>query len=162
VLIPSDVHPDIEALYAYWDRKRAGRSMPSRADIDPSDVARLMSQVFIVDVGAEEGKPVYRLFGTALVSLFGREMTGRPVAEGLPSQAAEEALARYRTVIRDRRPHYHRARLHEPRNDYTDVERLLLPLSPNDIRVDMVIGLVVPKRMLDAPAVPAMRRVSGW
>lgn len=136
--------------------------MPTRADINPIDIARLMPQVFIVDAGAENGRPVYRLFGTGLVSLFGREMTGQPVAEGLPSQPAEEALDRYRTVIRERRPLYHQARLYEPRNDYTEVERLLLPLSPNDIRVDMVMGIVVPKRLLVPERPVPMRRVSGW
>jgi hypothetical protein len=147
-------------LYAYWDRKRAGRSMPARADIQPVEIAALMPQVFIVDVGGD-GRLVYRLFGTALVALFGREMTGRPVAEGLEVDAAEEARNRYRTVIRDRKPLFHVARLREPRNDFTEVERLILPLSPNDVRVDMVIGIVVPRRVMATRPLPLLRRVSG-
>jgi hypothetical protein len=135
--------------------------MPARADIQPGEIAPLIAQVYIVDASSEGCELIYRLFGTSLVALFGREMTGRPMAEGLPPQAAEEARARYRTVIRDRRPLYHQAQLHEPRNNYTEVERLILPLSPNDIRVDMMIGMVVPKRLLVAQAVPAPRRVSG-
>lgn len=134
--------------------------MPARADIEPVEIAGLMSQVFIVDAAAD-GALIYRLFGTSLVALFGREMTGRPVAEGLPALAAEEARARYRTVLRERRPLYHQGQMHEPRNDYTEVERLILPLSPNDIRIDMMIGIVVPKRLIIAPALPALRRVSG-
>jgi hypothetical protein len=159
-VLPSDAHSNIQALYAYWDRKRAGRSMPARADIQPVEIAPLMPQAYIVDA-SDDGKLSYRLFGTSLVALFGREMTGRPMAEGLPAQAAEEARARYRTVIRDRQPLYHQAQLHEPRNNYTEVERLILPLSPNDIRVDMMIGIVVPKRLIVAQAMPALRRVSG-
>ena len=135
--------------------------MPSRADLDPAEIASLMPQVYIVDAGAEDGGLVYRLFGTALVSLFGRELTGRAVAEGLPAQAAEEARCRYRAVIRDRQPLYHQAQLHEPRNDYTEVERIILPLSPNDIRVDMMVGMVVPKRTITARVIPALRHISG-
>jgi hypothetical protein len=161
VFFPSDAHPKIHALYAYWDRKRAGRSMPGRADIQPVEIAPLMPCVFIVDVAAEDGALTYRLFGTELVALFGREMTGRPVADALPHAVAEAARARYRTVIRDRRPFYHQARLHEPRNDFTDVERLLLPLSPNDVCVDMVMGIVVPKPISRAQTEPVLRRVSG-
>jgi len=161
VLLPTDAHPNIQALYAYWDRKRAGRSMPARADIRPVEIAGLMPQVFIVEAAGEGGEMIYRLFGTFLVALFGREMTGRPMAEGLPAEAAEESRARYRTVIRDRRPLYHQAPLCEPRNNYTEVERLILPLSPNDIRVDMMIGIVVPKRLIVAQAIPALRRISG-
>ena len=161
-MLPTDAHPNIQALYAYWDRKRAGRSMPARADIQPVEIAGLMPQIYIVDAAQDGGELTYRLFGTALVALFGREMTGRPMAEGLPPEAAEEARARYRTVIRERRPLYHRAQLHEPRNNYTEVERLILPLSPNDIRVDMLIGIVIPKRLLVAQALPSLwRRVSG-
>jgi hypothetical protein len=134
--------------------------MPARKDIEPLEIAGLMPQVFIVDA-ASEGELTYRLFGTSLVALFGREMTGRPMAEGLPPQAAEDARARYRTVMRERRPLYHQAQLREPRNNYTEVERLILPLSPNDIRVDMMIGMVVPRRLIVARAMPALRRVSG-
>lgn len=130
-------------------------------DIDPTEIAPLMPRIFIIDAGREDGKLAYRLFGTALVSLFGREMTGRAVGERLPTEAAEEALAHYRGVIRDRHPLYHEARLREPSNDYTDVERLLLPLSPDDIRFDMVMGIVVPKRVIAAQAIPAMRRLIG-
>ena len=160
MLLPPESHPQIQAFYGYWDRKRAGRSMPSRADIQPVEIAALMPQVFIVDV-AEDGQLVYRLFGTALVALFGREMTGRPVAEGLPADAADEARGRYRTVIRDRKPLFHVACLREPRNDFTEVERLILPLSPNDVRVDMVVGIVMPRRMIAAPPAAILRRVSG-
>jgi hypothetical protein len=160
VLIPSESLPQIQALYAYWERKRAGRSMPSRADIQPVEIARLMPHVFIVDV-AEDGGLTYRLFGTALVALFGREMTGRPLGDGLAADAADEARARYRLVIRDRKPYFHVARLVEPCNDFSEVERLLLPLSPNDVRIDMVIGIVVPRRADMAQPQPVLCRVSG-
>jgi hypothetical protein len=162
VFLPPDCHSDVQALYAYWDRKRGGRSMPSRDDIDPIEIAGLLSQIFMVDVQNEGRDLTYRLFGTGLVALFGRELTGRPVGEGQLTHVAEEARARYRAIARDRRPFFHQARLREPCNDFTDVERLILPLSPNDVRVDIMIGMVVPVRW-QAPhiVVPAPRRVSA-
>jgi hypothetical protein len=161
VLLPPDSHADIHALYAYWDGKRAGRSMPARADLDPVDIAGLMPQVFMVDVDGEGRDLTYRLFGTGLVMLFGRDLTGQRVGEGLLTHAAEEARARYRGIVRDRRPFYHQARLREPRNDFTDVERLILPLSPNDVRVDMLIGMVMPMRWSVQPSAAPVPRLSA-
>jgi hypothetical protein len=135
--------------------------MPSRADLDPTDIPALMPQVFMIDVRGDGRDLIYRLFGTGLVMLFGRELTGQRVGEGLLTHAAEEARARYRGIVRDRRPFYHQARLRERRNDFTDVERLILPLSPDDVRVDMVIGMVMPMRWSARPAAAPVPRISA-
>jgi hypothetical protein len=162
VILPSDTHADIRALYAYWDRKRAGRSMPARADFDPIDIPTLMPQIFIVDVRNDGRDLTYRLFGTGLVMLFGRELTGQRVGEGQSVNAANESRARYCAIVRDRLPYFHQARLREPHNDFTDIERLILPLSPNDVRVDMLIGMVIPIRWSSLPAsIPSQRRLNA-
>ena len=136
--------------------------MPARGDIDPLDIPALMPQIFIVDVRDDGRDLTYRLFGTGLVMLFGREITGLHVGEGLAAHAAEEARSRYRGIVRERLPFFHQARLHEPHNDFTEVERVILPLAPNDVRVDMLIGMVVPRRWVSRPAAaPVPRRLSA-
>jgi len=36
--------------YRYWDAKRAGKSMPSRADIDPIEMPALLPHVVLLEV----------------------------------------------------------------------------------------------------------------
>ncbi|MBG06491.1 MAG: hypothetical protein CMM59_20710 [Rhodospirillaceae bacterium] len=40
----------IRGIYEYWDSKRQGRRMPSRADIDPVEIPEYLSNVILVDV----------------------------------------------------------------------------------------------------------------
>ncbi len=142
-LLPADCHPHVRALYDYWDAKRAGRSMPGRADLDPVDMPRLLPYLFLVDVGPD-GELTYRLSGSAIVAMFERDLTGHPVGTGIRS-AGEEAdvLARYRRIVATGEPFFHRAVLQEEKNDFTAVERMILPLAADGTTVDMLIGILV-------------------
>ena len=40
----------IHGIYRYWDSKRQGRRMPSRADMDPVEIPEYLSNVIPVDV----------------------------------------------------------------------------------------------------------------
>lgn len=90
------------ALSTYWEGKCAGRAMPDRADILPSEMIRLLPHVFICEV-LENGEYRFRIFGTALVDLFGREMTGKRLLDlGADSSVvtdADAASRRWRAIM---------------------------------------------------------------
>ncbi|HEX7775673.1 MAG TPA: PAS domain-containing protein [Parvibaculum sp.] len=74
-------HPGIAALTAYWESKRNGNAMPDRRDIVPSEIVKLLPNLHICEV-LEDGRDFrFRLFGTALVTVLGAEMTGKRVSE---------------------------------------------------------------------------------
>ena len=77
---PNLADPRLAALYDYWDGKRAGRAMPARADIDPVEMRAWLGHLLLIEI-AEDGRFVYRLYGTAFVDSFGVDMTGRSVDE---------------------------------------------------------------------------------
>ncbi|MGE3149870.1 MAG: PAS domain-containing protein [Pseudorhodoplanes sp.] len=68
-------HPANKELFAYWDACRGTRAAPDRDDIDPAALRRLLADTFILTVDAEKGHP-FRLAGTRLCALFGRELKG--------------------------------------------------------------------------------------
>jgi len=145
LVLPSNCHPKIRALYDYWAGRRNERAMPMRADLDPIDIPALLPHVFLIDVkSADPQLLVYRVFGTGLVDLFGFDFTLREVGQGVRPEHMPELRARYGGVIRDRSPFYHRARLRDRTNDFTDVDRIILPLSPDGARVDQMIGMTIP------------------
>jgi hypothetical protein len=147
-LLPSHSHPKIRALYAYWLGKRRGRPMPSRPDLDPVEIPTLLPHVFLVDVPGDGGPLVYRLSGTAVVALMGQDVTGQRVGDGTLPQHRAEVVARYGSVAREGRPFFHQARLRDYTNDFADVDRILLPLSGDGVRVNMLLGMTI--RRLDA------------
>ena len=74
--IPAPVDPILVRLYVYWQSKRAGRPMPSRADIDAAELRGLIYHVMHYDV-VEPGR-LYRirLVGQAIIDFVGVNYTG--------------------------------------------------------------------------------------
>lgn len=128
-----------EAL-RYWQRKRGHRPMPSRRDIDPTEIPRLLAHLQLIEVIDRGARFKYRLVGTAIVDSFGQDYTGRFVDEQFPGARGDFIQKVYRAVCETRRPVF-------LRNDYKTARdlpivamRLFLPLSQDSQQVDIVMG----------------------
>lgn len=64
-----------QKLFLYWDRLRNGRTAPRRSDIEPADIKSLLADTFILELDGL-GKPVFRLAGTHVCAVYGRELKG--------------------------------------------------------------------------------------
>jgi hypothetical protein len=60
-------------LFEYWNRRRGHRLAPERADIEPAAIRHLLSDTFFLTADAAGTFP-FRLAGTRLCALFGREL----------------------------------------------------------------------------------------
>jgi len=60
--------PAQRQMYDYWRGKRAARRMPSRRDIDPVDIPRLLPNILISEIvaGPAGVRYRYRLAGTTV------------------------------------------------------------------------------------------------
>ena len=141
--LPGDCDSRTLQLYEYWVGKKNGRNCPSRADIDQLDIPRLFPNMTLIDVLPEAPRFVFRLVGTQVVWMFKDDVTGQAVGVGLKPAEREEVLRRHAFVADNCRPLFHRRRLQREKNDYTMVERLMLPLSANGSDVDMIMVLVL-------------------
>lgn len=63
------------ALFRYWNRLRDGRPAPRRTDVEPADIKALLADTFILERDAR-GEAVFRLAGTRLCAVYGRELKG--------------------------------------------------------------------------------------
>lgn len=68
-------HQATIALFQYWDRLRAERPAPQRAQIEPVDIKSLLADTFILEQDAR-GEAIFRLAGTRLCATYGRELKG--------------------------------------------------------------------------------------
>src|SRR3546814_15947935 len=95
-------NPDLLRLLGYWRSKRSGRAMPSRRDVDPTEIPWALSRIFLVDYSAQDGFR-YRLAGSELASAFGRaHMTGLLFSGFLPPDPAPTGEGRWMPLVRDR------------------------------------------------------------
>lgn len=67
-------NPISRSLFNYWDSLRGLRAAPERADIEPGEIRHLLADMFILEVAGPSAE--FRLAGTRLCALFGRELTG--------------------------------------------------------------------------------------
>ncbi len=132
--------PVHQGLFSYWDRKRAGRIMPSRADLDPVDIPNLLAFVGLIDVLESPRRYRYRLVGTGLVNAFGRETTGRELFEAGPARYAGFLSRLYTMCCAERAPILvlGTCRYRDTLATRT-MTHLLLPLSTDGVRVDMIL-----------------------
>lgn len=134
----------LEAL-DYWRLRAAGKPMPSRADIDPCDIPKLLPDIMLVDV-LPSGRYRYRLIGTSNAQEQGVNATGRHLDEVLPGpEYKAHVLALYDECVRTRRPLYSECRFLAPprRNPERHTKVLFLPLSEDGEAVNMVLVMQV-------------------
>jgi hypothetical protein len=67
-------HPSNRDLFAYWNERRGIRLAPERNDIEPSAIRHVLGDTFVLAADGT-GHP-FRLAGTRLCALFGRELKG--------------------------------------------------------------------------------------
>jgi hypothetical protein len=134
--------PDLLEMYAYWQHKRGPRPMPSRADIEPVEIKRLLPGMLLVDVRPSPDRPhdfVYRLVGTREVEMRGHDPTGKRVAEAYYGKSADVVTACYRRVAEAGQPFLDEDCYHLPGQEWSPSASIYLPLSNDGTRVNMVL-----------------------
>jgi hypothetical protein len=130
-------------LYAYWNRIRADQPAPARSDIDPADLRRILSDIFILEAVDAETY-LFRLAGTRVCGAYCREMKGsnyldvwsardRSVMKRLLGAVTGEAAVAVLGIhgVNDR-------------GQGLSFESLLLPLRNQRPRPDRLIGVLGP------------------
>ncbi len=134
------IHSEIRALYNYWERLRAGRPCPYRAEVDPRDMEGDARHLFVLeDLG--QGNLRFRLAGTALIDAFGYELRGMSARSVMAGKARESFVALIAETLAE--PGVGYARLFAP-DGVTVWEVVLLPLRGNFGQIDRLIGCLHP------------------
>jgi hypothetical protein len=158
-------HPELDALYALWGQT-GGDKLPAREQFTPKHLRRWMGNLAIVRLVPPTGRLRVDLVGTRIVEIDGVDSTGQYLDEIAPPHAVDALLEPYRTVLDQRRPHYHR--FVPPSRPTTAVHRLLLPLADDGVTIDRIlsgvyaeVGVVQPGETVFDHVEPPARMVGG-
>lgn len=127
-----------EELFAYWTRLRQGGRLPTRRDIRPADLKRLLPTITLTE--AVEGDYRIRLAGTGLYNVYGGEITGRRLDEIYAASAADYWRSELDLIVRERRPGVGAHSLAWRGSGHLSLVWLRLPLGGDDGRVQMILG----------------------
>jgi len=133
----------LRQLHDYWRKRwREGRP-PSRADIDPLDLPRLLPFMFLADVLPDAGDFRFRLVGTHIREYMRIEFTGLLVSEGFPPDFAAEVLRQWRDCVARRAPLMTAGDLGFVDRDHVKWQGIAMPLVAADDVVNMLLGAVI-------------------
>jgi hypothetical protein len=90
--------PAIAQVDAYWEGLRAGRLMPTRAEVDPRGLEGALEYAFILEyIGRGVGR--LRIAGMHLNDLLGMEVRGMPLTSFFAPDAREKVAATLESVV---------------------------------------------------------------
>jgi len=135
--------PDLVRFYDYWAALRGSRAMPSRKDLDPLKISsEFLPNLMLIDVLHDPRRYRYRLIGTHVVAASGEDRTGRIFDNVGFFKVHPTVIQQYDSVVDSGQPFYSLEAFTNLRTGSTyEVDRLLLPLSNDGQRVDMVLVL---------------------
>lgn len=135
-------HPVVKAVSDYWNSKRGARSMPARADLDPCDIPGLLPNLLLIDVAHNPLDFRYRLVGTIVDYHLREPRTGQWMSS-IPHQCAGSVIwSTLESVVTRKVPVASTIPYVGPHADYMLSEDIILPLSDDDVSVNMLLVAV--------------------
>jgi PAS domain S-box-containing protein len=131
-------HPSLDALKELWNSIRNGRVLPRRDEFDLGTMKRWVSQLSIA-TASPDGRFQFRLFGTELARLYGRDLTSCMLDELAPKDLWSVVIMHYREVMKTREPLFCPVSISNGRW-YNEVSRLLLPLADKGDTVAFIMA----------------------
>jgi hypothetical protein len=142
--IAKDCHPKVRVLAEYWLSIHPAKGLPGRQHLDPCDVPSLLSNIFLIDIDAPALRFTWRLMGTALVKIFGRDHTGLPMEGAYRDGKRAHAYQAVCAIVATRQPRWRRAPASFATDrEYLTMERVVFPLARDGEVVDMGLGLIL-------------------
>src|ERR1700741_2466930 len=142
-VIPADCDSRIAAVLRYWQHKHPKfGAVPGRQHVHPAALPDLLRPLWLCDVQREPLRFRYRLVGTSIVHVTGKEITGEWLDEVHENFTASPAYADFAAAAEAGVCIYYKGRaLFHLNKDYVWMERLLMPLARDGHTVDMLLGI---------------------
>ena len=162
-------HPSNRELFDYWNERRGERPAPERGDIEPAAIRQVLGDTFVLEANGLDNH-LFRLAGTRLCALFGRELKGERFLK-LWQRSGQTAIRELIAVVMEEKVGIVASVTGATSDDTlapVNLEMLLLPLassraaSPRARRAGADGGALLARRQGDRPAharhVPPSRR----
>lgn len=126
-------------LFDYWRACAKGDRLPSRACINPAAIPSLLPGISILEVAQGPEDIIYRVAGTRLREIFGREVTGRSVFALDLGEKSNYWRAVYRRVVDDKMPMQGAIKGPVAGRDHIVLFWMRLPLSDDNEAINRIL-----------------------
>jgi hypothetical protein len=130
------------SLRDYWLAIKGDRPLPERSDLEPSDIPRLLPYLALTEVHHQPLRFRYRLVGTRITEMAGRDATGRWLDEDLYGDNTDRMLWAFRRCVSEKSPVAVREQVQFADKEWIIVEVLMLPLGRPDREIELILSAV--------------------
>ncbi len=127
----------LRRLYDYWVAKKGDRRAPARADIAPEDIVDVLPWVILMERVGDRLR--YRLVGDEFRQIYGARLMGMFIDEVDLDHITAAYVGEYAQGIETFAPVVRRWQFTKNSGRYLDYERLILPLSPDGLTINMFL-----------------------
>lgn len=138
-------HPSTRELFTYWNKQRGDRLAPERGDIEPADIRQVLGDTFVLAADIVANHP-FRLAGTRLCALFGRELKAESFVK-LWDRTAQNAIRELVAVVMEEKVGVVASVTGATASDAVlalKLELVLLPLASQSRLEGRVLGALAP------------------
>jgi len=141
--IAGEMYEGLNDVFAYWDRLRGKRAMPSWPEFDWIALPpAVIPWCAVADVLEDPLDFVCRFWGTSRTALQGHDYTGWSISEVSPKTVADKIASEYRKIYEDRKPVYFETVYEEIGTPETfNYHFLRLPFRPDDTHVAQILAV---------------------
>lgn len=130
-------------LFDYWNALRDGRIAPNREDIEPGAIRGCLADTFVLAIDVDHGHP-FRLAGTSICALFGRELKGSAFADLWTPPSGPRLTDMLRTITENTAGVVAAATGANHEGDTLNLELTLLPLAGGGGELTRLLGGITP------------------
>ncbi len=145
--------PALSTIFDYWVGKCRGAKPPIRRDLDMVEIpAKVLPLLMLFDVDTTGGRMRfrYRLVGTTITQYAGHDHTGRFLDEVIAPDRAAAIVPSLEAAVKTGTPNTLEAPFAFPNRDFNYVRRLVMPLSSEGTKTDMLMTCFVFKARPEA------------
>ena len=132
--------PVNRALRDHWLSLRADVRLPAWKSFDPTAVRSLLPHLIVVDCLADPLRFRFRLIGTFVTSMAGRDSTGLMLDETLYGERLEAMIWDYRRCAETAEPLATLGTVHFVERDWVVAEHIFLPFGPPGGPVSIIMA----------------------
>ena len=132
-----------QIVFEYWERLRGSRAAPERGEIEPGAIRDALADTFILET--DKGQVLFRLAGTRLDALFGRQLKGLSLDDAWNEPQGKDDLSRLvESVMNETAGAVAGFVAETSENDRLHMEMLLLPLRHHGRTHSRMLGTLSP------------------
>lgn len=131
-------------IYAYWDALRGGAASPMRNQIEPAAIRLALPDLFMLEA-TPDGDLLFRLVGTRMCALFGRELRAHSFLDLWAGGPASNPIEITQGVILHESPVLMNLLGFFQDGETARFEMLLLPIRSTQGVCDRLMGALVPE-----------------